>query len=54
MIVIYLFVDESPKWLYEEAKFLECHEVMQFIAKFNGKDKLFSGEALKNASVTLR
>ena len=54
MIIIYFWVDESPKWLYEESKFKECHDIMQKIAKINGKPKLPSGGALKNATRTQR
>ena len=32
-----IFVPESPKWLYEQQRYQECHEIMEKVASVNGK-----------------
>ena len=36
IVIIYCFLPESPKWLYEMKKYRECYEVLKKLGKFNG------------------
>jgi len=33
---LYLFVPESPQWLYDKHRYSECQAVLRYMAAFNG------------------
>jgi len=33
---LYLFVPESPKWLYDQKRYLECQKTLRYMARRNG------------------
>ena len=38
MWLIYLYLPESPKWLYDKGEYSECHEAFKVMAQMNGKE----------------
>ena len=40
--LVYLWIPESPKWLYKKQRYEQCNVVFKRIAKFNGIDEMKS------------
>lgn len=36
MIYAYKTIPESPQWLYDQKRYLECYEVLSEMARYNG------------------
>lgn len=49
-IIGFWLLPESPKWLYEQKRYIECVRALKRMATFNGKKNLSKIHALLNAS----
>ena len=50
VILLIIFIPESPKWLYTWKNFSKSREILAYVAKFNGVDKDTIQDQITNAS----